>query len=63
MSVGAFGFVLCAVAIAVLAGAGHVDPERFAPFGELLDDVLLERATRVVVVLFWWWLGWHMLVA
>ena len=53
-------FIGFAVALA-LAGRRRVFG--VAPFGELLDLILVDRATRITIVLFWWWLGWHFLVA
>jgi hypothetical protein len=53
-------FIGFAVALAV---AGRRRAFGVAPFGELLDVILADRATRMAIVLFWWWLGWHFLVA
>ena len=53
-------FIGFALALAV---AGRRHAFGVAPFGELLDLILRDRATRVTIVVFWWWLGWHFLVA
>jgi len=53
-------FIGFAVALSV---AGRRRAFGVAPFGELLDLILADRATRMTIVLFWWWLGWHFLVA
>ena len=53
-------FIAFAIALA-LAGRRRVFG--VAPFGELLDLILADRAARMTIVLFWWWLGWHFLVA
>lgn len=52
------------IAVAVgLAMSGRRRAFGLAPFGELLDEILADRPTRIALVLFWWWLGWHFLVA
>ncbi len=56
------GFLLCAVAAAVLELRAWSAPDYLAPVGTLLDRVMATRSARIGILLFWWWLGWHFLV-
>ncbi len=38
-------------------------PHRFAPLGEMLERVMVERTTRIGLIAAWWWFGWHFLFA
>lgn len=57
------GFVAVGLFALVLAWYGRRAPERVAPFGSLLDDVMASRAVRITMIVFWWWLGWHFFAA
>ncbi|MCC6376877.1 MAG: hypothetical protein IT191_07650 [Microbacteriaceae bacterium] len=55
-------YLLC-LAIAVgIEVAGNRNPERLAPLGHLLDEVMESRSARIGILMFWWWVGWHFLV-
>lgn len=38
-------------------------PDRIAPLGRMLDQVMLSRTVRLGVIAAWWWFGWHFLFA
>jgi hypothetical protein len=57
------GFCICAALIVVLTLGSRRNPDKVTPFGELLDRVVLGRASRVAIIVCWWWLGWHFLFA
>lgn len=57
------GYLLCLIAAALLELAARRRESPLATLGELLDEVLSERAPRLTILLFWWWLGWHFLFA
>lgn len=57
------GYLLCVAVALGLAVASHRRGSPFATLGEVLDQVMTDRAVRIVIVAFWWWLGWHFLVA
>ena len=55
-------FMVLAGLVVLLALTGRRDALGIAPFGDLLDRIMVSRATRLSIVLFWWWIGWHFLV-
>lgn len=57
------GFEVFAVLFVSLIIVSRVRPEKIAPFGALLDRVMVSRPARIAIVLFWWWAGWHFLVS
>jgi hypothetical protein len=57
------GFVLCGVLALALVVMSRRNADRIAPLSELLDQVMVSRATRLTIMVFWWWLGWHFIVA
>ncbi len=56
------GYGVLAIAMVVLLVLGHRRRSSIAPFGELVDVILIDRTTRLAIMLCWWWLGWHFLV-
>ena len=38
-------------------------PRRFAPVGDMLERVMMERTTRIGIIAAWWWTGWHFIFA
>ncbi len=55
-------FLVCAALVVLLALTGRRHALGIPPFGDLLDRIMVSRATRLTIVLFWWWIGWHFLV-
>lgn len=55
-------YLLCLVVAVVVELVARRDPDRIAPFGDLLDRVMATRSVRIGMLLFWWWAGWHFLV-
>lgn len=55
-------YLLCLAVAALVELAARRDPDRIAPFGDLMDRVMVTRSVRIGILLFWWWAGWHFLV-
>lgn len=55
-------YLLCIAAAIAVELISRRDPDRIAPFGDLMDRVMTTRSARIGVLLFWWWAGWHFLV-
>lgn len=55
-------YLLCISTVVVVELVARRDPDRIAPFGDLMDRVMASRSARIGLLLFWWWAGWHFLV-
>jgi hypothetical protein len=56
------GYLACIAAAVVIELLARRDPDRVAPLGDLMDQVMATRSARIGILLFWWWAGWHFLV-
>ncbi len=57
------GAYLACIAVAVVVElVARRDPDRIAPLGDLMDQVMATRSARIGILMFWWWAGWHFLV-
>ncbi len=57
------GAYLACIAVAVVVElVARRDPDRIAPLGDLMDQVMATRSARAAILMFWWWAGWHFLV-
>lgn len=57
------GYLLILLAMAVVEVVARRRPDRIAPLGDMLDQVMQSRTVRLGVIAAWWWFGWHFLVA
>lgn len=56
------GYLLLLAVGMTLIAIPYRRPDLLAPAGQMLDEVMAERAARITILVFWWWLGWHFLV-
>lgn len=52
-------FILIGLA---LGSVGRLRPDKLAPLGELVENIMQHRITRIALFMVWWWLGWHFMV-
>ena len=52
-------YLLHLVGFAVLWLLGLHKNSRFARVSEVIEHVMVHRATRIAIITVWWWLGWH----
>jgi len=52
-------FILIGLA---LGAVGRLRPDKLAPLGELVENIMQHRITRIALFMVWWWLGWHFMV-
>ena len=45
-----------------LGAIGRLRPDKLAPFGLLVENIMQHRITRIALFMVWWWLGWHFMV-
>ena len=57
------GYLVIVSAMLIVQLWAWCRPNRFAPLGEMLDRVMVERTTRIGLIAAWWWFGWHFLFA
>ena len=38
-------------------------PDRVAPLGDMLAELMASRTIRLGIIAAWWWFGWHFLFA
>lgn len=52
-------FILIGLALGAI---GRLRPEKLAGLGELVENIMQHRITRIALFMVWWWLGWHFMV-
>ena len=55
-------YLACIAVAGVVELVARRDPDRIAPLGDLMDQVMATRSARIGILMFWWWAGWHFLV-
>ncbi|MDP1720540.1 MAG: DUF6186 family protein [Candidatus Nanopelagicaceae bacterium] len=58
-SIFTLGYFLCAISAIALWIASRTIPEKIAPLGSLLQQMLESRTNRIALIGIWWWIGWH----